>query len=123
MDIGEHSISLPTLTEINDQVDGLIRRTTRMHLEALILRISDGEKIPIKHLMDKYLPETGDVTPSLEVPSNSVSSATKQQRKLPADDDRCMANISNGTRCTRKKKTERFCGSHSTSRKYGEVYS
>jgi hypothetical protein len=125
MDIGEHIVVLPALSDINEQVDSLIRRTINARLEALILAIAEGEKLSHKYLIDKYLPDASLSHVSSEAsvaPSQAGDQSTsKFHRRIPEDSDRCLAKISNGNRCTRKRRDERFCGSHATSRKYGEI--
>jgi hypothetical protein len=121
MDIGEHSITLPTLSDINEQVDALIRRTVRDQLESLLLAVAEGEKLSHKHLKEKYLPEKLQLSASTaEDTGYERKDEKKSHRKMPDDSERCLAKISHGGRCTRKRRDMQFCGSHSATRKYGE---
>ena len=52
--------------------------------------------------------------------SSTISLSKKTRRKIESH-ERCCAKTSKGDRCTRKRKTTRYCGSHLHSRPYGEI--
>ena len=115
MDIGEIPVHLPTLSAINDQLINLMKDQYLKHLDMVLQDISETRGIPKDQLTEKYMTDTefGNF--------GSVSVAPKKSRRKLDPKIRCCARTSNRTRCSRKRKTERFCGSHEHSRPYGEV--
>jgi hypothetical protein len=88
MDIGEIAMSFPTLEEMNTLVTGRIEKCLHERLTQILIDISEQEHIPREKLFTKYL--------------NADS----------VNDAKCIAIISKGRQCTRKKKQGNFCATH-----------
>jgi hypothetical protein len=98
MEIGETSIQLPTLSEINTEINDLVTSMIRKRLEVILIQISEQEQIPRDKLFKAYL--------------NDADLTEKKQRKQILDDIKCNAFTASGARCSRKQKLNGFCGSH-----------
>lgn len=114
MDIGEITAFLPSVSAINEQILQLAKDQCRKHLETILQDIAETTNLPLASLREKYLSELdfGDFS--------NLSVAPKFRKKVDSK-SRCCACTSKGARCTRKRKSEKFCGSHEHSRPYGVI--
>jgi hypothetical protein len=114
MDVSEITVYLQSIGSVNEQLLKIIKDQCRKHLEAILCNIAENTDISLSELRQKYLSdiEFGDFMNS--------SVLTKSKKKIETS-LRCCAKTSKGDRCTRKKKIDRFCGSHEHSRPYGEI--
>lgn len=115
MDIGELELRIPTVSEINEQIVEFIKEYVRQKVSEILTEVASVENLPRDKLM-LYVRRINfdDVSSTI----NSV----KRPRKKVESGDRCCAKTSKGDRCTRKRKDLLlFCGSHETSRPYGEI--
>lgn len=110
MDIGEISIFLPSVSQINDELTGVIKTHCTKAIEEILSDIAETYRIPIDELNEKYL----------KVLDFGEISVLGRGKKSIDTKTRCCAKTSKG-RCTRKRKTGLFCGSHEHSRPYGEI--
>jgi hypothetical protein len=114
MDIGELELRIPTVSEINDQLVDFIKEYTKQKVADILTEISSDEQLPRDKLM-LYIRK-------LNFDDLATISNVKKPRKSICTKDRCHAKTSKGERCTRKRKDELpYCGSHESSRPYGEV--
>lgn len=105
-------VSLPTLTDINNELNNLVSGTVKKELTVILTLISEEYGIPKNELVSKYLSK-------LSVPD--ANDLTKKQKKAIDSADRCIAKIASGDQCSRRhKKDELYCGSHISSRPFGE---
>lgn len=116
MEIGEIPVSLPSLVKINDELNQLVIETTKNELREILADISEKYGIAKNDLYSRYM--NRDVTINTE----TTISRNKRSRKNIAHEERCLAKISNGNQCSRRHKGDNslYCGSHLTSRPFGE---
>jgi hypothetical protein len=115
MDIGELELRVPTVSEINEQMVEFTKEYVRQKVAEILTEVASDENLPRDKLM-MYIRKINfdDVS--------STINAVKRPRKKVESKDRCRAKTSKAVRCTRKKKDIlMFCGSHETSRPYGEI--
>ena len=114
MDIGELELRIPTVSEINDQLVEFIKDYTKQKVADILTEVASDEQLPRDKLMLYIRKLSFDDLASI----NNI----KRPRKVICTKDRCHAKTSKGERCTRKRKDELpYCGSHESSRPYGEV--
>jgi hypothetical protein len=114
MEIGELELRIPTVSEINEQMVEFTKEYVRQKVSEVVTEISSDENLPRDKLM-MYV---------RKINFDDISSTifSKKPRKKIESEDRCRAKTSKGDRCTRKRKNPiLFCGSHETSRPYGEI--
>ena len=114
MDVGELELRLPTVSEINEQMVEFIKDYVLRKSVDLLTRVSVDEHLPCDKLM-AYLQDM-----DFDDIASTISSSRKPRKQISSE-DRCCAKTSKGERCTRKRKTDRYCGSHCNSRPYGEI--
>jgi len=105
MDVGQISVFLPSVSFINEQITKMADVLLLERLEQILIDIAESEQIPQDKLLVKYLHTAGN----------------DKSKKGLLQSMRCQAKISDGGQCTRKRKTERFCGGHENSRHFGEM--
>lgn len=123
MEIGKIPVALPALTKINDELNKMVKTLATNQIRNVLSDISDKYGIAKNELFARYL--SADLSIELAKDTNTDGSTEQQKgkrvRKAIADEDRCLAKISNGTRCSRRRKDENlYCGSHMTARPFGE---
>ena len=115
MDIGEIELRIPTISDINEQMVEFTKEYVRKKISEVLTELSVDEQLPRDQLM-RYIHNINFDDISLTI--NSM----KRPRKKVDTRERCRAQTSKGERCTRKRKDMlEFCGSHESSRPYGEV--
>ncbi len=114
MDVGEIAVYLQSIGSVNEQLVKIIKDQCRKHLEIILADVSETTGVSLSELREKYLCD-------IEIGEFSSASVLTKSRKKINTAIRCCARTSKGGRCTRKRKTERFCGSHEHSRPYGEI--
>jgi ribosomal protein L15 len=106
MNLGQAQVRLPTLADINDRLkESMLEAETRA-ISKLLEKIAEGEGLSLNDLKKKYL-------------RSSAEDPTKK-RKVIDSSTRCLAKISGSGRCSRKRKTEYYCGGHIDKRPHGE---
>lgn len=123
MEIGKIPVALPALTKINDELNKMVKTLATSQLRNVLSDISDKYGIAKNELFARYLSTELSLDLAKENGENGSVEITKSRRtrKAIASEDRCLAKISNGTRCSRRKKDGNvYCGSHLTSRPFGE---
>ncbi len=112
MDISQFEVRLPTLSELNAHISDAIKKEVRKQMELLLLRIAQGEDLPIDTLKDRYL----------QVSDIDTTMVNKQPKKQISADEQCSAKVSTGSQCSRRcKKPSEYCGGHVNSRPYGVI--
>lgn len=112
MDIGETPVSLPSLIEINNELQNLTNDAIKTKLTQILADISDHYGIARNELMTRYMSES----------FSSTETPVKKQRKALPTSDRCIAKIASGEQCSRRHKPDsQYCGSHVASRPFGEI--
>jgi hypothetical protein len=107
MEIGDTSVQLPTLIEINAEINALVTSLVHKKLEEILTTIAEQEQIPRDRLFMNYL--------------TSVDTIGKKPRKLIPDEIRCTAIIASGERCSKQQqKDNKFCGNHINAHRFGE---
>lgn len=115
MDIGELELRIPTVSEINEQIVEFTKEYVKKKVSEVLTEISADENLPRDKLM-MYVRKI-----KFEDISSTINAAKRPRKKVESK-ERCRAKTSKGDRCTRKRKELLvFCGSHESSRPYGEV--
>ena len=114
MDVSEIPCYLPTVSAINEKLTDIVRSMYRRNLETLLLDLSERTHMGLDTLRELYLNdlEKCDFTSVMVLP--------KAARKRVSVTQRCCAKTSKGECCTRKRKNDKYCGSHENARPYGE---
>lgn len=107
MDFEHVQTRLPTLSEINDQLQLCINDGAKEVVQQLLHQIAAGEGLAYDYLHERY----GS--------SINVETSGKKPRAQLSSDLRCLAKISNNGRCSRKRKDGLYCGGHATKRPHG----
>lgn len=115
MDIGEITTHLPSLSAINDQLSLIIQAQVKKQLKVILANIAINLNIPLEDLNSQYLS-------NIEFNDLNSPILLKKKRKNLESNIRCKAKTSKNKRCTRKKKTNSFCGSHEHARPYGQLF-
>jgi hypothetical protein len=114
MDIGEIEVKIPAISEINEQFVELTKGYVKQKLVDLLTFISIEENLPRDRLM-KYIHQI-----DFDDINSTVANSRRTNKHIDAE-DQCQAKTSKGVRCTRKKRNGAYCGSHLSSRPYGEI--
>lgn len=115
MDIGELELRIPTVSEINEQMVEFVKEYVKQKVADILTEVASDENLPRDKLM-MYVRKI-----NFDDISSTINSVKRPRKKVDSY-DRCRAKTSKGDRCTRKRKdTLLFCGSHETSRSYGEI--
>ena len=91
MDIGDITVSFPTLDKINAFISAKIEKDVNERLTQILISISEQEQLSREKLFNQYL-------------NTDCLNSTK-----------CVAIIGKGRQCTRKKKNGNYCVSHTPS--------
>jgi hypothetical protein len=113
MDIGELELRLPTVSEMNEQMLDFIKEYVLRKAVELVNIISADENLPRDKLME-YIQQ-------IDLEDITTISVERKPRRQIGSEDRCCAKTSKGERCTRKRKSGSYCGSHCNSRPYGVI--
>ena len=112
MDISQFEVRIPTLSELNAHIADAIKKEVRKQMELLLLRIAQGEDIPIDTLKERYM----------QVSDIDTSVVNKPPKKQIDAADQCHAKVSTGSQCSRRcKQPSEYCGGHVNSRPYGVI--
>lgn len=115
MDIGEIELRIPTVSEINEQMVEFTKEYVRQKVSEVLTELSVDEQLPRDRLM-RYIH-----TINFDDISLTINSMKRPRKKIDTR-ERCQAKTSKGDQCTRKRKDlVQFCGSHESSRPYGEI--
>lgn len=112
MDFEHIQTRLPSLNEVNEQLQACINESTHTVVQRLLHQIAANENLSYDYLNEKY----GNVSESI-----SVNGSTKKPRVPISSGTRCLAKISNNGRCSRSRKGKgMYCGGHAVKRPHGE---
>lgn len=112
MDVREIPIMLPALTEINADIQDLIRKNVKTIVSEILKKVADNEHLEHDTLLKHFTEDMIEYD------------FKKKLKKHISVDDRCIAKIGTGAQCTRHRKDkEQYCGSHLASRRFGVVES
>ena len=111
MDIGEIEVRIPSVSDINDQITEFVKDYVCKKTSSVLIKVSQEHNLPRDKLMS-YIHQ-------IEFDDISTTLSAKRPRKKVETKDRCLAKTSKGGQCTRKRKTDYYCGSHENSRPYG----
>lgn len=115
MDIGELELRIPTVSEINEHMVEFTKEYVKLKIAEILTEISADENLPRDKLM-LYIRKI-----NFDDISSTVNTVKRPRKKIDSK-DRCKAKTSKGDQCTRKRRDDMlYCGSHETSRPYGEV--
>lgn len=108
MDYGTTILTFPSLNEINANLIQNTSEQVKDKCKKLLQAIADGEDISFEYLNDKY--------------KHIFEQETSKKSKIViSEEERCNASVQNKTRCSRrKKKGKEYCGSHVSSRPFGD---
>lgn len=114
--IGKTPMALPSLTKITREFEKRVKEETTKTLRNVLSDISEKYGIAQNELFSNYLSD------EIVIDSIVTDSKPKRTKKSVPDTDQCTALVSNGLRCSRRRKEGAlYCGSHIVSRSFGEI--